>query len=64
LINYNDRLVISGRCGVCDPGSMKRRRRGDLVVEASAREAHELPVAVGPGPWITVALDPAGLVDL
>jgi recombination protein RecR/DNA-binding YbaB/EbfC family protein len=31
LIHYNDRLVISGRCGVWDPGTMKRRRRGDSM---------------------------------
>ena len=34
------------------------------TVEAPAGETHELPVAVGPDAWITVALDPAELVDL
>lgn len=34
------------------------------TVEAPAGDTHELPVAVGPDAWITVALDPAELVDL
>jgi hypothetical protein len=34
------------------------------TVEASAGEIHELPLAVGPDTWVTVALDPSELVDL
>ena len=34
------------------------------TVEAPAGETHELPLAVGPDAWTTVALDPAKLVDL
>jgi hypothetical protein len=34
------------------------------TVEAPAGQTHDLPLAVGPNTWITVTLDPAGLVAL
>jgi hypothetical protein len=57
------------------PSSFRRRARslplplekdGETwrTVEAPTGETHEPPVAVGPDSWITVALDPAELVNL